>query len=1483
MSPILFPSATQRRRQASLFLDASLSLLSLLPLAYCLTMNNAAGSHRRFQQERNLTSLTVCTNTYIFPRPLSLAHSSPRTHIHSFLLSHLQVSVILSRCPSTSHSLLALQIYVFAPSDIAVTLTADWQGAPQLSMRPPVCHSVELALGRPNDSVSPSHDDQSLSLPLVPNLVGHRDAPFRLLSLCFTYVTVFLVMVSVVTGQMAAPGGAGSCSLDHCCAIDRGSYLICWPQPPTWYYPSATWIFQVQLSAVSVARNGHVYAIRKNDSQIITTDSTCTGFPANGIPGGYYKLSHSCALSVLTHTLYCCQAGITDTLIPPGQAVSTYALTEVAACFSSCASCPPILGCVSFAATPNQVRCLNLFAWSMDYTFPLDVLQLGYFSCGAGDPSPCVLLSDGSVVCGSMSNMPLSDPAGFTAIAASSSNGQSPLCGISQSSGQAVCTMPPLTNARCIYIFGGGNGIYCQTEQGGITLLVLACSFCAGSSWALPKEFAALRGQGPCMLLTDGSVNCLTSGPLVGIPPLLDIAQKGSSSALLAIDAASKHLLIACMDPTGVACSNLRIPPILADLTFVSIDARDTKSCAITTQGAWYCFDMQSSQPAVFASTQSIFLSVAHTPNSGSSDVCAKDMNRTVWCTHDGAVSNTATVVANNVSVLATPYAILGSNALVQVSPPSPYGCHPAPDGRLYSYVMSTDCGGIAQLADMSTPVMLAPGIGVLADQFFQIASVNLPPYPVWTHVYDSRSLFYRSWDTPCGVDISPLSPYWRGSYTAQNNATLPVGVSNCYSMLNSGVFTLRTSLAPVGFYSDGALRIIKQCPAGTFSLSEGATTPLCGGLCAAGYYGGSHYSPVRQCIQPSAVCPAGYYCPRGSGAPIPCPAGTFNTLKGMTSVDVCYLVPPGFWSAPGSSTPTATPCPAGRYGANSGLGNSSCSGVCVAGYWCPAGSTSPVTFACGARSVYCPVNCSQPISVSVGYYSAHSVDGTDSTMTMQLPCSPGTSCDGSGVARVCIAGSYQNSSTASTCIPCDVGTYASQTNMTSCMQCPVGSTTSGNGGVQCSGCSAGTFFATGICKECPVGRVSNASATACVDCAAGYYTATVGQSMCLQCPLGKYSPVGGYSGTACMACTAGRYGAVAGLTSAGCSGICEAGFYCPYGSSSSRELACGARSVYCPANSSAPIEVPPGYETVLPASMSAAAVTRTAIQPCPVGKYCDGSGVATPCPVGTLSTSMGQASCLPCEVGKYRLNGAQCDNCTVGFYSEAGASACLACAPGRSSISGAGCIDCAAGRAQSGGGGACEICSPGRSANSSGTALCASCLPGSYSAAWGSTQCDSCPRGRYAQFVSGSTMCLACESGSFSSNAGASACTDCERGTASNVSGLPTACDACPPGRYARRTGLTSCALCDIGSYTPLLGSVVLSVQISPTKTELCAPSPTAQPIQRCMGRSAQCVHWERQPQGVGDAHFAPQIHSLPLWAQTACHVCQACPVRVD
>lgn len=70
---------------------------------------------------------------------------------------------------------------------------------------------------------------------------------------------------------------------------------------------------------------------------------------------------------------------------------------------------------------------------------------------------------------------------------------------------------------------------------------------------------------------------------------------------------------------------------------------------------------------------------------------------------------------------------------------------------------------------------------------------------------------------------------------------------------------------------------------------------------CEAGYVcmgGSSSPRPTNRDTQKGYVCPEGHYCPKGSGYPFPCPAGTYNLYEGSVSRESCVPCEKGTFNA---------------------------------------------------------------------------------------------------------------------------------------------------------------------------------------------------------------------------------------------------------------------------------------------------------------------------------------------------------------------------------------------------------------------------------------------------------------------------------------------------------------------------------------------------------------------------------------------------------
>jgi hypothetical protein len=114
--------------------------------------------------------------------------------------------------------------------------------------------------------------------------------------------------------------------------------------------------------------------------------------------------------------------------------------------------------------------------------------------------------------------------------------------------------------------------------------------------------------------------------------------------------------------------------------------------------------------------------------------------------------------------------------------------------------------------------------------------------------------------------------------------------------------------ICPIGSYCPTGSTTHIFCPNGTYSNHTGAAVCY---VCPEGFYCTNRDNAEQ--------CPAGYFCPEGTGADIqPCPAGTYSPVLGLIRQSQC------------------TQCDGGKYCQIPGL--SEVSGNCSAGYYCESG-----------------------------------------------------------------------------------------------------------------------------------------------------------------------------------------------------------------------------------------------------------------------------------------------------------------------------------------------------------------------------------------------------------------------------------------------------------------------------------------------------------------------------------------------------------------
>lgn len=438
-------------------------------------------------------------------------------------------------------------------------------------------------------------------------------------------------------------------------------------------------------------------------------------------------------------------------------------------------------------------------------------------------------------------------------------------------------------------------------------------------------------------------------------------------------------------------------------------------------------------------------------------------------------------------------------------------------------------------------------------------------------------------------------------------------------------------------------------------------------------------------------------------------------------------------------------------------------------------------------------------------------------------PCFPGTYTDGLYIGCLaCPPGKFGNAMGMSECTPCPAGTY-NDINRTACIACTSGKYTPSPGYSACIPCPLGMYtLETGVtmCSSCQAGYTNNTNTTACTPCPINTYSVTTGA--CLDCPLGTYTtgvastqcqpcmwgnyylndqcnpcPPGTYSnapGTSCLKCAVGTYNSLPGLW--WCS-ICPAGYYSSEDGSQCNICPAGTYSYYgtqcfpCGPNS---YSSQPGSNlcSTCPAGLISNE-NRTGCIECPPGTHVDSMEGCVQCSMGFVANKSGAAVCTQCPWGTYSdPTNTYCIPCSVGYYSNVATNLCTRC----SSIS----FGNATGLS------ACYTCPEGTYTSISGS-TCGQCAPGTYKDE-NMVGCFYCSQGYY-NTISGATACIVCGLGRYS-NPGQTSCADCPAGT---YTIQPSSnCYTCSPGYYNTLNGQSTCTSCGIGKYSSMSHTVCLT-----------------------------------------------------------------------
>lgn len=552
--------------------------------------------------------------------------------------------------------------------------------------------------------------------------------------------------------------------------------------------------------------------------------------------------------------------------------------------------------------------------------------------------------------------------------------------------------------------------------------------------------------------------------------------------------------------------------------------------------------------------------------------------------------------------------------------------------------------------------------------------------------------------------------------------------------------------------------------------------------------------------------CPPGFYCPLGgTSAPVPCPAGTYQTGLAMTMLSRCLHCTEGNYCPSPSILPT--PCLQGTYLTGTGFSTSAQCVLCDQG-----------TFQTGT-GIIASAQCTA--------------------------CLPGTFQTGSGVSS-----SVQ-------CLLCDRGTYQSAhraVSSASCLDCHQGTYQTGTGivsSVQCTSCLAGTYqpvlraINASQCLPCPTGFFCPTnSSNQTVPCAMGTYQPLLGATssmQCLTCPTGGYCPM---NSTLVLACPPGTFQPTTRVTNlSGCLTTTIGHFSPP---NASMQTICPAGSKCDTAGLAAPVPCGRGFFQSL--------TGQSLCLLCPVGQYCQFETTWGPqgCPPGTYSNLTGATAASNCNdsvVGGYVTpNASFITICPVGHLcNTTRLTAPIPCGPGLfQNVTGQTvCRRCPIP-------GFCPTattdqpltCPAGHLCNVEGLAAPIPCGLGLFQPNTGQTVCLACPVGQYCPLTNTSTP-IDCNAGSFRAATGAqtqahcAACplgqfciagtsvpTNCPAGTFRNTTGALNlaGCAACSVGKFAfMSTGLTSdCLNCPANAYC----SSPLSLAHCPLRTNSTAGS---------------------------------------------------------
>ncbi|XP_069122179.1 multiple epidermal growth factor-like domains protein 6 [Argopecten irradians] len=396
------------------------------------------------------------------------------------------------------------------------------------------------------------------------------------------------------------------------------------------------------------------------------------------------------------------------------------------------------------------------------------------------------------------------------------------------------------------------------------------------------------------------------------------------------------------------------------------------------------------------------------------------------------------------------------------------------------------------------------------------------------------------------------------------------------------------------------------NCTGGTYCPDYNMTAT--GPACQAGYF-----CPSKVDVAQFILCPEGSYCPLGSDQPIPCAAGSFSNVTGLTAQSECTNCTDGFYCPTAGMTETTLQC--------------------WGGYYCPTGMAvpNPGAYIC-PMGMHCPNGSEIYKECPDGFYTNYTGASSCDVCPAGFYCLPVQPYNDTLNAQDCPNGYYCPAGTGINWMSCPSGSYSDQSGLyqvDQCKACTAGMYCQGEHlTVPTANCSAGYYCSSGVDRPQP-GASNDSVAANCTCPDQAFYTGVGGI-----CPLGHYCPEGSATPTACAA---GTYAKSTGL--AECAGCLE-GYYCLVNASEYLTSPCPAGH-YCPNGTAFSMQYrcPPG--TYNPNTLGTALAD---CRDCDAGQYCqDYAGIA---PTGN------------CSAGWYCVSGSDSANttthggiCQPGYY----------------------------------------------------------------------------------------------------------------------------------------------------------------------------------------------------------------------------------------